>query len=357
MAAPHPEKELDRLQAQLGNGVPALTVITGPAGFFRNEAFEAVMRAVQKDVDVRRIDGSDDTDGRELQDLMGATLFGAGTVVGVRRGDAWLARRGAELVEVLPRIAKGCALVVETGKLDGRTKLSKAFVQAGAVFEFRELFAEPYDRSRSPLEAELVQWVVTRARKAQLRLSPDAAFLVVSSVGRDPAELMAEVRRLAADLPAGKTYGPDDLRGKLTVSFESTPFELADAVLAFDRRRALRSIDAMFARGVRGRDGATVDSGGVFPFTVSWLWTAMSNAHAGRALLESGLRIDEVAGRLGVRTFVDRFKAQVDGNKEARLRRGLLLVLEAQRELRSTGEEPRAILERFLERYTREPSA
>ncbi|MFO1052349.1 MAG: hypothetical protein U1F36_09060 [Planctomycetota bacterium] len=106
MAAPHPEKELDRLQAQLGNGVPALTVITGPAGFFRNEAFEAVMRAVQKDVDVRRIDGSDDTDGRELQDLMGATLFGAGTVVGVpaaTRGSRAAARNSSRCCRASPR--------------------------------------------------------------------------------------------------------------------------------------------------------------------------------------------------------------------------------------------------------------
>ena len=351
MAVPNPERELERLQSVLKGALPQVVLITGAAGSFRSEAFDALVAAVPKDADLRRIDGQTETDGRELQDLRGATLFGTGTWVCVRRGESWLSKRGAELAEVLPHIAPGCGLVVETAKLDGRTKLSKTLASSGAKFEFRELYAEPYDRSRSPLEAELVQWVVTRARKGGVRMTPEAAYLIVSSVGKEPAELIAELRRLAEVLPKGKTHGPDSLRDLLTVSFESTPFELADAVLAFDRRRALRSLEAMFARGVRGRDGASVDGGGVFPFTASWLWTAMSNAHAGRALLESGLRLDEVPSRVGVRTFVDRFRAQVESNTEARLRLGLMLLLAAQRELRTTGEDPRAILERFVARY------
>ncbi len=350
MAVPNPEKELERLQKRLAEGLPRFVLLTGSAGFFRGEAFELLLAAVPKDVDLRRIDGQEESDGRELQDLRGATLFGAGTAVAVRRGDAWLSRRGAELVEVLPKIKAGCALFVEATKLDGRTKLAKTLGAAGEHFEFRELYAEPFDRSRSPLDAELVQWVVARGRKLGVRLSPDAAFLVMSSVGKEPAELVAELKRPAGELPAGKTAGPDALRGKLTVSFESTPFEFADAMLAGDRRRAMRSLEAMFERGVKGRDGAAVDAGGVFPFTASWLWTAMSNAHAGRALLESGVRLDEIPGRVGVRTFVDRYRAQVEKNDEAQLRHALLCLLDAQRELRTSGEEPQAILERFVAR-------
>lgn len=351
MAAPNPQKELDRLQQTLARGRPAVIVLTGAAAFFRNEAFELAITGVPQDVDLRRIDGQEETDGRELHDLLGATLFGSGTVVAVRRGDAWLASHGAELVETLPRIKSGCGLVVEAQKLDGRTKLSKQLAAAGACFEFRELWAEPFDRSRSPLEAELVQWVVLRGRQLGARLTPEAAYLVVSSVGKEPHEIVAELRRLAPGLPRDKAAGPDALRGKLTISFESTPFQFADAVLANDRRAAMRSLDAMFERGVKGRDGAAVDAGGVFPFTTSWLWTSLSNAHAGRALFESGVRLDEVPARVGVRTFVDRYRSQVEQNDEARLRRGLLLLLDAQRELRSSGEDPRAILERFLARH------
>lgn len=351
MAAPHPEKELERLHKAAADVLPKVAVLTGPAAFFRNEAIEALIARVPPAADLRRIDGSQDTDGRELDDLRGATLFGSGTYLVVRRGESWLAEHGARLVDIVPQISKGCGLIVEVGKLDGRTKLTKTITANGAVFEFRELYAEPFDRSRSPLEAELVGWVAMRARKLGMKLTAEAAYLLISCVGKDPAELHAELIRLAPELTGKASLGPDALRGKLTIGFESTPFEFADAVLAKDRKRALRSLEAMFARGVRGRDGGSMDAGGVFPFTVSWLWTAMSNAHAGCALVDEGVRLDDVAARVGVRTFADRYRAQVAANREPSLRRGLLLLLEAQRELRSTGEDPRAILERFVARH------
>jgi hypothetical protein len=97
-----------------------------------------------------------------------------------------------------------------------------------------------------------------------------------------------------------------------------------------------------------------MDAGGVFPFVTSWLWQSLSSVQHGRALCDDGVRLDEVAARAGVRTFADRFRAQVEANPEPRLRRGLLLCLDAQRELRTTGEEPREVLGRFLSRYFRE---
>src|SRR5690606_4352907 len=129
------------------------------------------------------------------------------------------------------------------------------------------------------------------------------------------------------------------------------------ALLAFDRRRAMRSLEAMFDRGIRGRDGKGMEAGGMFPFVTSWLWNAFMSVHHGRCLLDDGVRADRVAAEAGVRTFVDRFRAQVELNPERRLRSGLLAVLAAQRELRSSGEEPRAILERFVARYFAEGGA
>lgn len=357
VAVPNPERELARLQSALRPEPPAVVVVTGPSAFFRGEALELVFAALPTSADVRRLDGSEKSDGGELVDLRGGGLFGSGTWVCVRRGEGWLKEHGEALLGTLPRIAKGCGLVLEVVKLDKRTKLSKELTRVGAVFELRDLYAEPYDRSRSALEAELVGWVVQRAKKAKLALTPEAAFLVISTVGKEPAELVAEIARLGERLPAGRPIGTDDVRGHLTVSFESTPFEFADAVLAYDRRRAMRSLDAMFARGVRGRDGAGMDAGGIFPFVTSWLWQTFHSVHHGRALCDGGVRSDEVAARAGVRTFADRYRAQVERNPERRLRRGLALLLEAQRQLRSAGEEPQAVLERFLARYFAEGAA
>ena len=351
MAVPNPERELGRLQQTLDRGLPPVTVLLGASGFFRAEAVDRVLGAVPAGAELRSVDGSQDSDGRELLDLRGAALFGSGSCLLVRRAEAWLKKRGADLEGVLAKMAPGCSLIVELTRLDRRTRLAKALAGKGAVFEFRDLYAEPYDRSRSPLEAELVGWVQQRGRAASLPLTAEAAWLVVTAVGTDPAELVAELARLAGGLAGRKRIGAEELRGQLTCSFESTPFELADAVLADDRRKASRSLAAIFARGVRGRDGAGVDRGGLFPFITSWLFRSMANAHEGRRLLDAGTPLGEVPAAVGVRGFTDRFREQVQAHTVERLAGGLSALVDSQRQLRFTGEDPQLVLERFLARW------
>ena len=130
-----------------------------------------------------------------------------------------------------------------------------------------------------------------------------------------------------------------------------TPFELADAVLAGDRKRATRSLRAIFDRGVRARDGGNVERGGLFPFITSWLYRSLAQAYEGRQLVDQGASLAEIPAQLGVRTFVDRFKQQVVSNSEPRLRNGLLALVDAQTQLRLEGEDPELVLEHFLARW------
>jgi DNA polymerase III delta subunit len=347
MAAPNPERELQRLQQRLAGGLPELVTLLGPGRFFREQAVQAVL-ALVGDRQLRMIDGTQAADASALLDLRGGGLFGGGTVVVVRRGDDWLQEHGDALLEVLPKIKSGCALALELDKLDRRTKLGRALA-ARELFEFRELYAEPYDRTRSPLEAELVQWLGERSRRLGLPLSAQACGLLVTTVGKDPGELLAEVERLRPQL-AGRPQpvAAAELEGRLSCSFESTPFEFAQALLQHDHRRCLRSLHAMFARGVRGRDGDAIDEGGVFPFLVNWTAQALAQVHEGRWLLDRGVAARDLPARLGVHVFQERLLDQVRRNSEPWLRHAYLRFLQAQRDLRLTGEEPRWILERAV---------
>jgi DNA polymerase III delta subunit len=381
MAIPNPEHELARARKLAAAGLPPCTVVAGPADFFRGEALAILLAAVPPDADLRTVDGllsrglggnDDDDDGDDsgadagsdaaaappavcpdLEGLRGRGLFAARTCVVVRRGEAWLKRYGTAVAEALPRIGKGCSLIIETRKFDRRKKLAK-LVDAAALLEFRDLYDSPYDRTRSPLEAELVGWLVARSRAAGVALSPEAAFLVVTQVGKSPAELVAELQRLQDQFGADgkrKPLQPDDLRGKLSCLFESTPFEFAEALLGGDRRRAFRSLRAMFDRAVRARDGGAMDPGGVFPFLTNWTFQSLLQTYEGRVLLDDGVPLRDLAGRLSVRNFADRFAAQVQKNDAARLRAGMLALLHCQRQLRLTGEEPDLLLEQFLRQW------
>ena len=382
MAVPNPEDELQRLQRVLAKGLPPLLVITGSNDFFRAEAMDQALAVVQKDAELRVIDAGlergggggdgddadDDNDDEpaadaaaglaacpELQDLRGGGLFARSATVAVRRGSGWWKKHAATVATLLPKFGKGCSLLLEASKLDKRKKVAQTLVKSltdgGVLFEFRELYDLPYDRSRSPIEGELCKWVTARSSKLGVPLQADAAWLLVMQVGKQPPELLAELVRLRDRLGADgkrKPLAPADLRGQLTTSFESTPFELADAVLGGDRRAAYRSVRAMFDRGVRGKDGKAMDPGGLLPFTTSWLFQQLATAFEGRQALDAGCSPRDLPARVGVRQFADRFVEQVQRHDQRRLRRGLLALHACQRLSRSTGEDADALLERFL---------
>lgn len=389
MAAPNPEDELTRLGKLVQKGLPPLLVVTGVNDPFRAEAVDRAVAAVPKDAELRLVDageergggggggdeedaGDDDGDGGgeaaaadaaaascpELQDLRGGGLFARTAFVVVRRASGWWQRHGGAVAAALPRFGKGCGLVVEAPKLDKRKKavqqLLKQLADAGALFEFRELYDMPFDRTRSPFEGELCKWVVGRAQKLGVPLQPDAAWLLVMQIGKATPELLAELQRLRDQLgadPKRKPLAPADLRGKLTCSFGSTPFELAEAVLGDDRRAAWRSVRAMFERGVRSKDGKAMDPAGVLPFATSWLFGQFAQALEGRQHLDAGTSERDLPQKCGVFQFADRFVANVRRHGQARLRRGIQALHACQRQSRLTGEDPDALMERFLAQW------
>lgn len=386
MATPNPEEELTRLSRHAGKPLPPVTLVGGSNDFFRAEATDRLLAAVPKDAELRIVDAGAERDGGgggdgddeadepaaaadgdvaqglaqcpELQDLRGGGLFARSAFVVVRRGAVWWRKHGATVAAAAPKFGKGCGLIVEAKKFDKRKKvvaaLVKSLADSGALFEFRDLFDLPYDRSRSPMEGELCKWVIARAAKLGVPLAPDAAWLVVMQVGKQPAELAAELGRLRDQVGADakrKPLTPADLRGKLTCSFEATPFDLADAVLGDDRRAAWRAVRAMFERGVRGKDGKAMDTGGVFPFATSWLHNQFSTLLEARQMVDAGVSPRDVASRLGVYQFADRFAERVQRWPQERLRRGLLALHASQRASRLTGEDADVLLERFLQQW------
>lgn len=378
MAVPHPDVELTRLQKLVAKGLPPVLLITGTNDWFRGEAMRIVLAAMPADAEVKILDAveeraaggaaeeedddaDDDADDApiesspQLQELRGSGLFARRSFLVVRRGANWWKNQHAAVALHAPKFANGSGLVLEATRLDRRKKAAAAFVKsvadAGAFFELRDLWDQPYDRSRGPLEGELCQWVVKQAQKAGVPLDPQAAWMVVQQVGKSLSELLAELGRLRDRFPAAqrkKALSVADLRGVLTTSFESTPFELAEAVLEGDRKKAWRSVHAMFDRGVRKKEGSVGDASGVLPFATHWLQQQIANVYEGRVLLDSGVSVQDLPGRCGVRQFPERFVASVKRNDGRRLIHGLRALHHCQRMSRSTGEDAQALLERFL---------
>lgn len=384
MAVSNPEVELRRLAKLVERGLPKVLLVFGESDFFRSQAMEKVMAALPADGDVRTLDAvemrggggggdADDDDEAddagdggdagiadcpELLDLRGGGLFAKSAVLVIRRGKNWWKKHVATLAAQVDKFSAGSALVLEADKLDKRKKVAAGLVKAaaeqGAAFEFRNLYELPYNRDEGLAGGELVQWLLGRAKGLGTALTDEAACLLVTQVGAQPAELLAELHRLRDQLgadPKRPPLAPADLRGKLTVAFESTPFEFAEAVLDRDKPRAHRSLQAMFARGVRDKSGKAMDSGGLLPFTTNWLFRSIAALYEGRLLMASGTPERDVPALVGVRQFQQRFAAQLRKSDVATLERGLLALQACQRASRTTGEDGDVLLERFLSQW------
>lgn len=371
MAAPNPSIEFSRLDKLVRAGLPSIVMITGESDFFRGKAIECLLKAVPDDAELRKIDGADiktavdGDDGDvvatlapELQDLRGGGLFAKASFVVVRRGANWWKKHSASIADLAEKIPAGSGLLLESAKVDKRKKVAAALVKqlvaAGQVFEFRDLYELPYDRDRGPMDGELCKWVLQVSKKLGVPLEAESALLLIAQVGKAPGELAAELERLR-DQFGTKTVraplAPKDLIGKLTVSFASTPFEFAEAVLCGKRQAAQRSLTAMFARGVKQQDGKTMDSGGLLPFTSSWLFREIGKVYEGRLLLDRGVSMRDLPKQAGVHQFADRFLEQVRCNSIDKLNRGVTALHACQRKSRMIGEDAEVLLERFLAQW------
>jgi DNA polymerase III delta subunit len=248
--------------------------------------------------------------------------------------------------------------LLESAKIDKRKKVAAALVKQlvalGQVFEFRELYELPYDRDRGPMDGELCKWVLQVSKKLGVPLEAESALLLIAQVGKAPGELAAELERLRDQFGSDTVrapLAPKDLVGKLTVSFASTPFEFAEAVLCGKRQAAQRSLTAMFARGVKQQDGKTMDSGGLLPFTSSWLFREIGKVYEGRLLLDRGVSMRDLPKQAGVHQFADRFLEQVKCNSIEQLNRGVMALHACQRKSRMIGEDADVLLERFLAQW------
>lgn len=352
MAAPNPEKELARLRKLLQSEQrPAVLVLQGPAQWFVQRGVRAIRDAVGQDGDITELDGAESSvsaaeAGQFLVDLRTPSLFGGQKVLLLRSGERWLRVHQKSLAETVERIAKGNMLVIALHKLDGRSALAKRIKKIGGVFDFRALYEKPFGDRGSPTGAEIVQWLVQRAKKYKLGFDPRTALFMTEVVGSDPAVLDSELARLAPTLGPG-TVRADLLRGTLSVHFSSSQFELVDAILDGDSRAAFRSHRALFREGLRDKDGKPIERGAVFPLVTAWLSSSLGKLLQARVEIESGEARSIVVGRYGG-YFKDRFDRQLGRTSSERLYAILRALRRAERRLRRSGEEPELLLERLL---------
>jgi len=143
------------------------------------------------------------------------------------------------LAEYIPSLPETTMLVV---LVPDELKADHPLMQAARRHGKSHVFAKPAG-------AQLTDWVTRRARAQGRRMSPDAARMLVESLGDDLRMLASEIDKLSTYVGEGGEIGGDDVRALTPVARQSKVFDLTDALARRDTSAALALLHELLANG------------------------------------------------------------------------------------------------------------
>lgn len=185
------------------------------------------------------------------------------------------------LADYAPHTPETTTLVVVAGEeLKSPSPLLKAAQQHGRVQLFNQLKG-----------AQLEQWITRRVKAGGASITPDAAQLLVEMVGEELRLLASEIEKLCIYVGRGGQIGVEQARALASQVSPLNIFDLTDALVRRDQRRALALLHELLASGVA-------------PLAVVGLTAAQTRALIQiKALSERGMRSFQIAETAGLAPF------------------------------------------------------
>lgn len=273
----------DELKRFLKAGrVDPLYLFHGPEDYLRDTWVKAVSDAALKGAALREFNESSfDLTSADVQHAIAAAeqlpMMAERRVVRVTgfvrkppRAALTEADEGA-LVRYVTRPVETSVVIFVADSLDKRLKLSKTLLEACTSVEFAEL-----------KDAELLGWARDHLRRLGASAEERALRQAVALAGPNVRQLAVELEKLAtAALPEGRITPElvEELTGR---SRELSNFELADQLIARDRRRALQTL------------GRLLDDGAEPPMLIGLLASSFHRLALAKDLMSRGAPEQEV---------------------------------------------------------------
>lgn len=179
-------------------------------------------------------------------------------------------------VEYLPHMPSSTVLVLLDGALSAGNRFLRAVQGRAEVQEFR------------PLQGNaLREWLVKRARRLGVSLTPDAVRLLSEAVGNNLWQLASELEKLAL-YAEGRAIREEDVRALVSATREANVFSLIDAVVAGHREEAFRLLRRL------------LQEGGTVPHILALLVRQYRHLILARELQEQRIPAPEIGRRLGI---------------------------------------------------------
>ena len=234
-----------RLDAQLAKSLAPVYLLAGDEPLQKMEAADAIRAAAQKQGFSERqvIDVEAGFDWSQLEGEAAAmSLFAERKIIDLRLPSGKPGRDGSRaIVNYLAHPPEDNLLLIQTGKLDRGAMNSawvKAIDKAGVVMQIWDL---------NP--ADTLKLVAERLERAGFQADRDAARLLTERVEGNLLAAVQEIEKLRLIREPGP-LSVEDVAAAVADSARYTPFELADAALLGDARRALKILRGLEGEGV-----------------------------------------------------------------------------------------------------------
>ncbi len=164
-------------------------------------------------------------------------VFAPHRLVIVKAADKLPARQCDALLSYLKDPNESTTLIFVAAKLDGRLKFTQALMQASVVVDCAPL-----------KDSQLVSWLKQETDRVGVRLDEEAVYLLKEACGDSLYSVRREVEKVASYVPAGRVVTASDVATLRGTEPGASVFDLAAAIGAKDRGKALsivaRNLDA-----------------------------------------------------------------------------------------------------------------
>jgi DNA polymerase III subunit delta len=328
--------------------IPSVCLFLGQEGYNRKRCREALVAAVQG-VEGEQYDLAETPLAAVIDDARAMSLFASERLIFVIGAEAAMPRSARAVDDeeggsgaagsegVLDAYVKsptpGVTLVFEATRWDlegeDKTKSERARKFFGAIPDLVEFRRFSVDEARGELDRI--------ARAAGVKLDGAASEALVEALAADVGRIAIEIEKLSL---YGKPITAEDLPLLVPDARQSTIFALVNALGRKDRARSLETLDAL------------VREGEYLPLALTFLATQFRMALVAKeANLRGASAVQGHFQRAGVQMWgsrAEQVSATAGKFSKEQLERGLKLIFETDRDLRSARPDDRTVVENFV---------
>ena len=323
----------DKLILQISKGqIEPFYFLYGPEIFYQTEIIQTLIKQWitddNRDFNLETFDAQESTVNHWLGSAKTLSFLGGIKLVIVRNlHDAIPQDKEAQgLIDYAENPIPEACLVVTSNKVDRKRKLFKILTGLKTAVA-----------CEAPKENELINWLRKRAEESNYSLSSNAARVLINRVGARPGILAKELEKTLLYAGANKSISEKDVAEVVGESKTENVFALTEALKTKNPETALRLLNNQINHGEE-----PIKILGTIAWQFRMIWEVK---HYQKKNLPSG----QIAKTMGANPYVVDKALQHTGRFSTKqLRTGYLELAKADRSLKSTSQDPLAVMQTLV---------